>query len=123
MSTVISRLVLVLTYFLFATYAIAEVEVSWGNVPDRSRVYVSEGDGTFFANVCFENRVTVSSRTQTHTLVYKGVNISIYLEHGDDQVPDAMTVLPVPGYRASALTITVNENENGCIQLEEYLLG
>jgi hypothetical protein len=33
MSTVISRLVLVLTYFLFATYAIAEVEVSWGNVP------------------------------------------------------------------------------------------
>jgi len=107
---------------LYTVPAISQTEESWGYDANKSKVYVVAGENNF-ADVCFENRLTVSAATKSFLFNFQGVSISAWIYFDWDDAPDVLVVIPPVGYTVDVLELSVDENTTGCIKIEEMLLG
>jgi hypothetical protein len=82
-----------------------------------------EGD-FHWADVIFKNRLAYGPATPTeYHFEFDGKVVYVYFQGGNGDVPDTLSVIPPDGYIAIPSEITVEENEEGLIQIFPALLG
>ena len=78
----------------------------------------------YYGDVVFKNELVMSnSPTVIEFQLPDGLSITVILESGPGDIPDDMEVIPPPGFYTIPDKITVEEGEDGKIEIHEMLLG
>jgi len=102
----------------------SETKIEWGSHERDSVTYVEMvASPTHFANIVIYNNLTpIEYEVEFMTITFNDYEFNIRYEAGDRDLPDVVTVIAPPGFKAIPPTISISERDFGVIEIHQLLL-